>query len=64
MALSVCWIFQHSGFGLRTKTALFPENAISVFDNIKKDHTFYLDYRIKDPKVSEKWKIFYPAVID
>jgi hypothetical protein len=53
----------HQSIGFYLEKAQFPGEAISAFENMKKDLTFYLDYRIKDPKVSEKWNIVYPGII-
>jgi hypothetical protein len=54
----------HQNIGFYLEKAGFAEEAISVLDKIKKEFTFYLDYRIKKTKFSQKWNLFYPDDID
>ncbi len=51
---------QSVGFYLEASKAYSKEN-IALFENTKRDFDFYLDYRMKNPKYSKTWKIYYPS---
>lgn len=50
---------QAIGFYLYASGA-YSQTDIDTFANIERDFDFYLDYRMKNPKYSKLWKIFYP----
>jgi predicted transcriptional regulator of viral defense system len=53
----------HQNIGFYLEKAGFSEKEIAILDQMKKEFTFYLDYRIKNPKLSQKWNLFYPGDI-
>jgi predicted transcriptional regulator of viral defense system len=54
----------HQSIGFYLEKAGFAEEATSILDRIKKEFTFYLDYRINNPKLSQKWNLLYPDIFD
>ena len=54
----------HQSIGFYLERARFPEETISIFEKMRKELIFYLDYRINNPKLSQKWNIIYPDVFD
>ena len=51
--------YQSVGFYLQASKA-FSNKDIKTFENIDKKFDFYLDYRMKKPAYSQRWKIYYP----
>jgi len=54
----------HQNIGFYLERSGFPEESVSMLHRIKREFTFYLDYRIENPKFSEKWNLFYPGSFD
>ena len=53
----------HQNIGFYLEKAGFAEETIAVLDKLKKEFTFYLDYRMKNPKFSKRWNLYYPDII-
>ncbi len=51
---------QAIGFYLHSSKS-YSKSDITLFEAMKKEFDFYLDYRMKNPKYSKQWRIFYPA---
>lgn len=50
----------HQVIGFYLEKAGYSESQIAWMDKLDKDHDFYLDYNLKSPDYSERWRLFIP----
>lgn len=50
----------HQAIGFYLEKAGYRENQISLVERMEKINSFYLDYRMKEPSYSTRWKLFHP----
>ena len=50
----------HQIIGFYLEKAGYAESQIAFMDKLSKDHDFYLDYNLKNPAYSKRWRLFIP----
>lgn len=54
----------HQSIGFLMERAGFEKSEYEQLRKPGLDYKFYLDYKIKNKKYDENWKIYYPAELD
>jgi predicted transcriptional regulator of viral defense system len=51
----------HQGIGFYLERAGYKESQLKLLESMDIEYNFYLNYNMKNPSFSERWKLYYPG---
>ncbi|PKL78143.1 MAG: hypothetical protein CVV27_03860 [Candidatus Melainabacteria bacterium HGW-Melainabacteria-1] len=50
----------HQAIGFYLERAGYSESQLALLERLDKEHDFYLDYELRDPDYSKRWRLYIP----